>query len=298
MNTMHEPTVVVGFDGSSTACGALRFAAEEAVRRDHPLRIVSVREHRHPDIEEYRADELLAIAAEMVRPLIAPGRTALAAPLGPAVGALLAESDHADVLVLGRGHPRMSDALFGSVAASVVPGARCPVIVVGDSDGRHPHSGPVVVGLDLDQVSTEALEEAFVEAGLRSRELLILCARPQSMRGQYTLPLGLIAEVEDPETDAFLQATVAPLQERHRDVAVTIVHRPGSARHELLEVASAASLIVVGARHRSPAARLLLGSVGRSLVRHADCPVMVAHPRLSHLARRWSGAATREAVSA
>lgn len=282
------PSVVVGFDGSPTARGALLFAADEAVRRNRPLRIVSARENGTRGVEELNPDDLLKVAASMVRPIIVPGRVALADPAGPATVALLAESDSAELVVVGRGVPRLTDVMLGSVAADVVAGARCPVLIVGDSDAPHmPHTGPVVVGIDLAEISVEALEEAFMEAGLRSCDLVVVCAwHPRRSPGPgENLPLGMISDAVDPEVEERVREIVAPVQARHPGVATTVLCRRGSALTELIAAGSAASMIVVGSRRRGTVASLFRRSIGQALTRHAGCPVLVAHPRMSHTAR-------------
>jgi hypothetical protein len=57
--------------------------------------------------------------------------------------------------------------------------------------------------------------------------------------------------------------------------------RLGSADLEIAQLASdvGADLVVVGTREHSGLERLLLGSVGASLIRNAPCPVLVCRPK-------------------
>jgi len=54
---------------------------------------------------------------------------------------------------------------------------------------------------------------------------------------------------------------------------------PGQPRTALLDAASQAQLLVVGARGRGGVKGMLLGSVSQVLLNHASCPVGVVHPR-------------------
>jgi len=54
---------------------------------------------------------------------------------------------------------------------------------------------------------------------------------------------------------------------------------PGQPRTALLDAASDAQLLVVGARGRGGVRGMLLGSVSEAMLHHASCPVGVVHSR-------------------
>lgn len=273
--------VVVGFDGSPTGHGALRFAADEAARRRRPLRIVCARGGRLDDRE---VDDLLRTVVHLVHPIIDAAHVTVSDPADAPVTALLAESVDAHLVVIGRGHSRALDGLVGSVARAVITDAACPVIVIGDTDEEHvPHTGPVLVGLDPLDPAEEALAEAFAEAELRGRDLVVVSAIPAGRppEDSEAMPLGFLASLSEAEVEAKVRTVVGPWQRTHPGVEVTLLARPGSASDQLLEAGSAATMIVVGSHRRGTVASFLYGSVGRKLLRRAVCPLLVAHSRPS-----------------
>jgi nucleotide-binding universal stress UspA family protein len=80
------------------------------------------------------------------------------------------------------------------------------------------------------------------------------------------------------EQERILSEALAGLAERFPDLPVRREVRRGQARRLLVELSRTAQLVVVGARGHGGFAGLLLGSVSRYLMHHADCPVLVARP--------------------
>ena len=274
----NAPAVVVGYDGSAMARAALLFAADEAVRRDRPLRVLCAHEGDPGLIGVTEAEDLLAEAAALVQPVIPANRVVLKDPHGAANAELIAESAGAELVVVGRGDLGHLGAVLGSVALDAVSGAACPVVVVSDDDKPHvPHTGPVVVGVDLAGGAAEPLTEGFAEARLRGRDLVVLHAWQDNIGDAF--PLGLRHEQPPAEIETRLHELVRPFREKEPDIAVTEICRVGSAPHLLLEVGSAASMIVIGARGRGLLRGSLLGSLGQTLTRHAPCPLLIALPR-------------------
>ncbi|PRY44360.1 nucleotide-binding universal stress UspA family protein [Geodermatophilus tzadiensis] len=143
--------VVVGVDGSAGARAAVRFAVEDAVRRDLPVEAVVA--HRPPEAwmdfdavgeVQYAAAERAAVEAteavlaDVLREVPGPHPVVhVTAVLGAAADALIRESAGADLLVVGsRGHGGFSTMLLGSTTMQCVLHAPCPVTVVHSAEAH------------------------------------------------------------------------------------------------------------------------------------------------------------------
>ena len=135
-------TIVVGVDGSAAGREALRWAAEEGVRRGCPVEAVLA---WHVDYGLVIGPMSATVAASIDRERVRDANRAL---LTEAVGEpegdvrpVLAEGDPRDVLVKASEHAALlvvgshgagpiREALLGSVSSFCVHHAACPVVVV------------------------------------------------------------------------------------------------------------------------------------------------------------------------
>ena len=137
--------IVVGVDGSAPSKAALGWAIRQATFTGAAVEAVIAWHHPGnygypvtvPDDADYSE-----LAAKVVGDAIAE----VAGPAGPAeirpkvvegnpAGALLAASAGAELLVLGsRGHGGFVEALLGSVSQHCVHHAKCPVVIIRDSN--------------------------------------------------------------------------------------------------------------------------------------------------------------------
>ena len=69
--------------------------------------------------------------------------------------------------------------------------------------------------------------------------------------------------------------SVAGYAEKYPDVVVTHHLDGGDASRALVAASESADAVVVGSRGRGDVASVVLGSVSRFVVEHADCPVVV-----------------------
>ena len=265
MNDQKPRCVVVGVDGSDAATAAVRWAAEEACRRDIPVRLVT--------------------AVETVTP-IRIGATALEPPLvrdmivtevrgGPPVAVLRQESADASVVVVGnRGVGGFAGLLAGSVSVGLAASAACPVVVV---RGTVTAGGPVVVGIDGSSADDAVAAFAFDAAGARNARLVVAHAWSDATIDEAGWTLLQWDEIEA-EQLGILDAQLAGWSEKYPDVEVSRIVEHENAARMLIGRSATAQLVVVGSRGRGAVRGALLGSVGQAVLRHADCPVAVVRP--------------------
>lgn len=286
--------IIVGADGSEPSFQALRWAVHEARRHHAEVQVVSC--YLVPgyagfdgtaiypssvdvDTLQETAAEVVDRAAELaatIDPTLVVDR---ATPMSSPVVGITDVAMLGDEIVVGAtGHSGLVAGLLGSVAAGVTHRAHVPVVVVpskssmefGDSMKK------IVVGVDGSPESLLALDWAYNAALLSGAELTVVHA------WLYPYPVSDSSprEVRKPmEADAEneLQSSLDSLGSRLTDGSV-VVHRElreDSAVDALLKEGDGADLLVVGSRGRGGFRARLLGSVSRTLVQHASCPVAV-----------------------
>lgn len=147
------------------------------------------------------------------------------------------------------------------------------------------HAGTVVVGIDGSGDSAQALAWGAQQARLEQRTLtLLLTMHP-------TTPAWLDPTADNPREGhkLALHAQGREIMERVRSEASELLAgvevQPmivaGDPREVLLEVSAKAELLVLGSRGLGPLRSMLLGSTSASVVRRAECPVVVHRPTLA-----------------
>ncbi len=148
MSSDTEPVIVVGVNGSRASAAALRWAAEEADRRQARLRVVLGWSPRsdapyapadgRPTRDQQReaaGERLTALLRRVFRSGV-PWRLTPELAEGTAERILVEESADADLLVLGAAAPPYSSARsVGPVVRACLSRARCPVVVVSPPEG-------------------------------------------------------------------------------------------------------------------------------------------------------------------
>lgn len=278
-DAMRPGTLVVGVDGSDSAEHALDWAADQAdlegldLSVAHVVRLDHTGSETHPPV--HGAEVVLRRAKERVartHPEVDVQTVLLA---GEAGEVLRSASSHAALVVVGsRGRGQVRSVLLGSVGATLVRGATCPVVVV-----RPHHPGTVrrgvAVGTDATAKTRRTLEYAYREASLRRLPLTVVHCLYETDDADE--PIGLLAQ-DAPGLDrhrADLAECVSGLAEEFPDVNVRLCLAHGPASEILTELSSVMNLTVVGRHRSSRVDRLGLGSLATPVLEHASGVVAV-----------------------
>ena len=145
-------------------------------------------------------------------------------------------------------------------------------------------SGAIVVGVDGSEASREALRWAADEARLRSARLVavhawsFVPAQPIGDPGMLAVPAGDLPGQLDAESEAARLALDEAVGDAlGADPGIDVERKlvEGDAGETLVKEGAGAELLVVGSHGRSGFKAALLGSVSRSVVDRAPCPVVV-----------------------
>lgn len=292
-----QDIIVCAVDGSDASKTAAKWAANTAVKRGIPLRLVSsysmpqflYAEGMVPPQELYedleaetleKIEEAKKVAVDFVPGVDVSHQIEEGSP----IDMLLDLSEQCTMIVMGsRGLGGLSGMVMGSVSAAVVSHASCPVVVVREDNHvtEETKYGPVVVGVDGSGVSQKAIENAFKEADARGAELIAVHTW-MDMQVQASLA-GLSAaqqqwQVVEEEQNALLGQRLAGWHERYPDVKVTKVVTRDRPVRALADASEGAQLLVVGSHGRGGFKGMLLGSTSRALLQAAPCPMMVVRP--------------------
>ncbi len=285
-----QPAVFVGIDGSDTALGAARWAAEFATRHALPLTLL----HAIPPLDWHVAgadpsaedgrgadgDRVLAAAETAVRSTH-PDLVIRTAAVKAAVAAALSDaSQSARLLVVGTG--AADHRVLGGHAVRIAHRTHCPVVVWRQPVARRTGKPlPVVVGVDGSDESTRALAEAFDIAGALHAPLTVVhmweigaAVGMGDLGGQSNMDWQLLQLLQTQQRQR-IDELVAPFAKRYRNAHVTMVFEDASPAKGLTDLSREAQLVIVGSHSRRKLAEAILGSVSQSLIHHAECPVLV-----------------------
>ncbi len=287
--------VVVGVDGSDAGDRALDWAASEAVRHGARLTVLSAYvvpvtpaavgfglgpEEMRAQAEDVVGRALRRLADARIR---RPGSVPDAADVDGQVlrsspaAALVQRSSTTDLVVVGRrGLNTFDRVVLGSVSSAVSAMANGPVAVVpGDVE-----IGPVwrvVAGVDSDDRAASVLGIAYEEAERAVAPLTVVHAIEQDRVAGITNDELAWALRYREDVTANLHEEAMRWSEKHPGVPWSLEVRSGGAADVLRHHVDRNTVLVVGGRRHTPLAGRILGSVPDRLVRHAPCPVIVAH---------------------
>lgn len=281
--------VLVAVDGSEPSLRALDWAADEAVLRGLPLRLVYASlweryEGTHlaadPDrpSEELVAEDIVETAARRARrrrPDVPVSTDVLAEE---AEYALVRESRDAALLVTGsRGRSGLAEALLGSVSLTLAGHAHCPTVVVRgshDNQTTTPLHRRIVVGVGEHGKQSPAVRFACEEARRRGAALDAVRAWRVPARETTDHPLMSPEAARLHEQEA-VDVLDTALENVPGDIEVDRHTVEGPARSVLVAASHDADLLVVGARRRPRTFGLQLGRVAHGVLHHSACPVVV-----------------------
>lgn len=264
-----EGKIVVGFDGSEEARGAVIWAARQAAAEQRGLLVVHcwlwpLFTHDLGPVEGV-ADSGLKHAAELILEDGAAAARAVSPELhvdtalavGAAASVLPGLSENARMLVVGsRGLAGLLGFLVGSTSLTLAASSHCPVAVVRSAWETR---GPVVAGVDDSDASAAAVEDARGLAQLWGEELMLVHV------GQASDALDAAAER--------VKAANPGLSVR------TQVVSGRTAAEGLLHAAQGARVIVVGAKGRHAAGGQTGSTVHRILHHSAGTVLVGGHAR-------------------
>jgi nucleotide-binding universal stress UspA family protein len=273
--------IVAGYDGSTEAAEAVRWAAQHARLRGRVLHVVHCSIWplltRHlgpvPGVSESgleRSAESILEEGLTYATAAVPGLQVECTLLhGLPAQQLAGISARQEMVVVGsRGLGGFLGLLVGSVSLELAAAASCPVAVI--RSDLHPH-GPVVVAVD-EAGSPAALADACTVASAAKAGLAVVHVR-HTPAGYYRFHAGAEAEAAAEEV---LRAAVEAARGLAPDVEIEGVLRTGaSVPHAILDASQGAALLVVGTKGHG-LVRETIGSIAHAVLHHSHGPVLVS----------------------
>lgn len=286
-----DGAIVVGVTGRGREAAALRFAAEQARVTDAEVVLAHAYDaHRQASPTSILVDSSSAadVAEWVVKDVaeefheltdgVVRYRTVTAGG-SPARVLVMMSHGARTIVVQHRRGAGVGRVFVGSTAHGAAAHAACPVVSV--NEDWQPQAAPqeVVVGVHEDGGPRQALEAGFDWATSTGAGVRVV--HGWRLDAAYD---DIISERVDAEWRAdckyALTTAVAKLSDDHPAVGVTIEVRHQWPADVLVDDSRAASLVVVGRHASHPWALERLGSIARTVMAHAESPVMVVPTQL------------------
>ncbi|GEL20390.1 universal stress protein [Pseudonocardia asaccharolytica] len=272
--------IVVGVDDSDSARDAAEWAADLASVWRAPLCLLhTVGGQGAEGTEPGWLGELGRIAERVGADPVASHVVA-----GDVVEVLLDRAAGARLLVVGSyGEGAVAGMLAGDTALALLAACPCPVAVIrGQGPGiPPPRGGPVVVGVDGSPTGNGALEFAAELAEASGARLVAMhtwadvAADESGRMRRLSDDWDALAQ----EAGEVLDASLAPVLERHPGLQVERAVLGDNPLRALLARADGARMLVAGHRRGLPPGGIRqLGSTSKGLVEFAGCPVVITPP--------------------
>jgi nucleotide-binding universal stress UspA family protein len=262
--------VVVGVDGTECGLGAVRWAAQEAARRNAPLRIVHAtaapRRRRTSDPlppEPPHAKRITAQAYTVAKHTESGVLSVTEIVPGDPATVLLTAAAEGQLVVLGKSTTGAADEwILAPVAVRVSARSPRPVVLVPRPRGAAPTGRPVAAVLGVGETQDdERVAEFAAEAAERAGTSLSLL--------QIRNPRSHVADGW-PEDESEWERRYPGLEVKHTKL-------PGARAADVLGATCPAPLIVMSAGHGSLLHRELDGP-HRWLLRHCTSPMALVPP--------------------
>ena len=177
MSQLDAKSVVVGINGSKAAVNAAKWAIDEALGRQMPLRLVYViprqgEQAGSPPSSEWeleRAETALSQAECAIQSARKPVEVETAVLSGDPAQVLVNESQNAAMICVGTSRRGWEcDGLLGPTAVALVASAQCPVAIIRTNpDGSPTEIGVIAVVLNDDPDNDEVVHQAMEEGRRR-----------------------------------------------------------------------------------------------------------------------------------
>ena len=296
-----NPGVVVGFDGSPHAIAALYWAAQAAAIRNAPLTVASafvfpysdyIRSMSGAQVDDPArrlAEDKLAEAKSLLEHQQYPGPVSYRALIGDATDWLVRLSGEAQLVVVGRrGLGKFWGRVLGSVASALPAHAQCPTVIVHspepDDDASAkgiattPDTRPVSVGVDGSDHARRAAIVAAHEAKRLGVTLELVQAQPHFTGTSTVWYLASNERMEQQIHDDMMRSLNTEMEFLHHEVPgveISPVVQRKLPAEAMIDCTERAQLTVLGTRGHGGFASLLLGSVSRTTLSHANGTVMI-----------------------
>ena len=264
--------VVVGVDGSDAAINAAKWAIDEAISRDVPLRLVHV---THIEGQPAASEDEFRLEVQYAESSLRAATAAVEATgkhvkieteilWGSPANVLINESRNASMVCVGSvGIGTIASEVMGSTAAGLAENAYCPVAII-----RYPHNPPasspdwITLVVDHRADNEAVIEHAMDEARLRNAPILAI-----GVRGR---------DFEEPSNDE-LDRRIEKWKKQYPDVHVHPVTSHASFAHFLADNKDeSVQLAVIDSADAANVARIV-GPHSHALVAHGECSVLVVH---------------------
>lgn len=286
--------MLAAIEGSVADVSALDWAADVAERARMGLRVMHVVENAPQPMMPHESYEhapalrggrnrdaraMLARAAAHIQERQPQLEVTPIFTMGAPAAVLIEQSKTAGLLVIGATvQSKFKRLLLGSVSLACVQHATCPVVVVPRGHKARPLT-QMVVGVDGSPASAKAVAFALSIAEATGASLTCVIGwNIEFVDGVMVTDPGSAAwQATETRFADVVHHIVDPLVAHHPDVTVTVDVRPVWPAYAVLEAAVEvdADLVVVGSRGLGGFLGLLLGSVGKRVLEHANRPVAI-----------------------